>query len=91
MAHMTVTPRVIDGDWKDLVPTLDRAASDGAQIIRAGNLPGGMVSGAPAFQVAVQLPDGRTVIAETSWRLMRAALRAIDAAWPEFDETWPGE
>jgi hypothetical protein len=80
---LNVTLRIQDGDWADLIPGLDMKASDGARIIRVGNLPSGMDSGRPAFQLAVRLADGRIVIAETSWRLMRGVLRALDAAWPD--------
>ena len=51
-------------------------------IERVGCLPGGMASGAPAFEVAVRLPDGRVVFAETSWRMMHAAVRALEQRWP---------
>ena len=52
------------------------------RIERVGCLPGGMRSGAPAFEVAIRLPDGRVVIAETSWRAMAGALRALEVRHP---------
>jgi fructose-1-phosphate kinase PfkB-like protein len=82
---LTITPSIKDGDWADLGDRLDMDASDGARIIRVGNLPSGMQSGRPSFQLAAQLADGRVVIVETSWQLMRGALRALDVVWPEED------
>lgn len=73
----------MDGDWADL--PIDLNLSRGATLVRIGNLPNGTASGAPALQLAIQLPDGRVITAETTWRLMRSALRAIDAAWPGWD------
>lgn len=52
------------------------------RVERVGCLPGGMRSGAPAFEVAIRLPDGRVLIAETSWRAMAGALRALEARHP---------
>lgn len=46
--------------------------ADDAEIVITG-LQGGMQSGKPSMAFAFTLPDGRAVIAETSWRLFALA------------------
>lgn len=50
-------------------------AGDG-EIVVSG-LSDGMTSGAPSMMFGFKLPDGRVVIAETSWRLFAAAFKAF--------------
>lgn len=50
--------------------------SNDAEIIVTG-LPDGMAGGAPSMAFAFKLPDGRAVIAETSWKLFSAAYMAF--------------
>ena|SRR5579864_8241733 len=47
-----------------------------AEIVVSG-LPDGMVGGRPSMMFGFKLPDGRVVIAETSWRLFSAAYMAF--------------
>lgn len=47
--------------------------------ITAAALPGGMESGKPSVAFIVKLPDGKTVIAETSMELFLAAAKAFSA------------
>jgi hypothetical protein len=83
---------VLDGDnaWPDLAA---RIAADPASVIHLGAgapaigvaaLPAGMSSGKVSIALRIELPDGRTVIAETSWSLFATAARAISAryGWP---------
>jgi hypothetical protein len=49
-------------------------------------LDGGMKSGRPSVAIRLDLPDGRTVVAETSARLFCVAARAIMAKHPELFE-----
>lgn len=49
-------------------------------------LQGGMKSGRPSVTIRVDLPDGRTVLAETSARLFCTAARAFMAKYPELFE-----
>ncbi len=73
-----------DGAWPDLI---DRG------VIHLGNgttigmcvLPGGMTSGRHSVSLRLDLPDGGVVVAEASWRVLAAAVRAIAAryGWPE--------
>ncbi len=64
---------------------LGLGVSDPAEVIHLGNeaeivisgLPDGMVGGKPSMMFGFTLPDGRVVIAETSWRLFSAAYMAF--------------
>ncbi len=78
----------LDGDnaWPDL---------DGKEIVHLANdappmqvavLDMGMTSGRPSVAVRLDLPDGRTVVAETSARLFCSAARAIMAKYPGLFE-----
>jgi hypothetical protein len=67
-----------DGCWPDLL--------DGREVIHLGNdappiglalLEGGMLSGRPSVTIRVDLPDGRSVLAETSLGLLESACRAM--------------
>lgn len=48
-------------------------------------LPGGMTSGRASVAFRFELPDGGTVVAEASWRVLAVAVQAIAAryGWPE--------
>lgn len=78
----------LDGDnaWPDLASKRDQIIhlADDA-VIEVAALPGGMTSGRTSIAFRFDLPDGRTVIAETSWRLLATTVRAIAAryGWPE--------
>lgn len=80
-----------DGAWPDLVEKMQAG-----KVIHIGNgshievaaLSGGMTSGRPSVMFRIDLPDGRTVMAETSMRLFLTAARAFEArygaeAWKE--------
>ena len=76
----------LDGDncWPELREKMERG-----EVIHIGNggsiglavLSGGMTSGKPSIMLRIDLPDGRTVMAETSWRLLRTACDAISARY----------
>lgn len=74
MMNMGVDVEIADGQWGKY---LDDPPAHGV-IERVGNLPRGTASGKPAFQVLARLDDGSQVIVETTWDLMRMALRAMD-------------
>ena len=86
--HLGIDLELADGAWGALfgdacavdlmTPTLPR-------VERIGCLPGGMASGRPAVELAVRLPDGRVVIAETSWRALALAVRALEVRHPIGD------
>jgi hypothetical protein len=54
--------------------------------ISIGVLPAGMQSGLPSVSFGIDLPDGRTLFAETSYALFMAAAKAFAARYG-----WPGE
>jgi hypothetical protein len=80
-----------DGAWPDLAGKIDTP-----QVIHLGNdakpieisvLDAGMHSGRPSIMIRLELPDGRTVLAETSARLFCSAGRAVLAKYPRlFDD-----
>lgn len=80
-------------DPKDIV----HLAAD-AEIVVSG-LPDGMVGGRPSMMFGFKLPDGRVVIAETSWRLFAAAYKAFAGQFGddtaglalEYDATGAGQ
>lgn len=82
MIPIIITPNVELAPW-DLqgVPLVGHGT-----VERIGLLPHGTQGGRPTIALVVRLPDGRPVIAETTWALMEAAVRAL-AASPvaEFD------
>lgn len=80
---------LLDGDnaWPDLKEKMEA----GKLIHYAGNmavavLPGGMESGWPSVSFRFDLPDGTTLIAETSLRLFLSAARAFSAKYGEYGD-----
>lgn len=59
--------------------------ADDAEIVVSG-LEGGMQSGAPSVVLGFRLPDGKVVMAETSWRLFATAFHALAG---RFGTTYP--
>lgn len=49
--------------------------------ITVSSLPGGMTSGRPSVAFIFNLPDGRTVLAQTTGRLFVTAARALEARY----------
>lgn len=66
-----------DGVWPDLDPAKIRHTT--GPIFVAG-LAAGMKSGAPSVAIRISLPDGTTVLAETSLSLFLTAADALRAA-----------
>jgi hypothetical protein len=67
-----------DGAW----PDLEELKAQGKlvwteQPMRVVGLPGGMTSGKPSVAFRFDLPDGRTLVAETSLALLLTAVRAL--------------
>lgn len=80
---------IMDGDnaWPDLQEKMER----GTLIHYAGDLsvavlPGGMESGRPSVTIRFDLPDGTTLIAETSLRLFLGAATAFRAKYGEYGD-----
>ena len=85
---MTVVIHVkLDGDsvWPDLADKLDSVIhlSNDAPPLQIATLPDGMTSGKPSMALRIDLPDGRTVVIETSVRLFLVAAHAIEARYPD--------
>lgn len=77
---------VMDGDkaWPDLRDKKILHLGNDAPPLQVAVLAGGMASGKPSVTLRVDLPDGRTVLAETSARLFVSAARAITARYPDL-------
>ena len=76
---------ILEGDnaWPDLQGKDIIHLRDGPPI-QVAVLDGGMTSGRPSVAMRIDLPDGRSVIAETSARLFATAARAIMAKYPDL-------
>ena len=77
-----------DNCWPDLQ---DKLGTDklihlgaGSPPIQVALLDAGMQSGRPSVSIRFDLPDGKTVVAETSLRLFAAAARAFAAKYPDL-------
>jgi len=75
---------ILDGDnaWSDLKDKEIIHLKDGYEM-QVAVLPGGMQSGLPSVAMRFDLPDGQTVVCETSWRLLFTACKAIEARYGE--------
>ena len=74
---MNIIKVILEGDgcWEDLA---DKIKSDKVIWLREGTisiaaLSKGMKSGKPSVSIRIDLPDGRTLVAETSMRLFLKA------------------
>lgn len=74
---LAVDLEIEDGAW---APYLDQTPLHG-KLQRIGVLSSGMTSGRPSASLLVVLDDGRTVLAETSWRNLALAAVALIARW----------
>lgn len=79
-----------DGCWPDLrgrsAPDCTHVRSGGDGKMAVAVLERGMTSGKPSVALRIDLPDGRTVVAETSARLFCTAARMIMAKYPDLFE-----
>jgi len=64
-----------DGAWHDLKIKEIIHITEGIQMAM---LKGGMKSGTPSISIRIDLPDGKTVIAETSLKLFIQAVAAFE-------------
>lgn len=63
-----------EGSWPDLE---GKPLLQPARAIEVALLPGGMASGKASVAIRIDLPDGRTVIAQTSEELFQGAARVF--------------
>lgn len=68
----------INGD--DCWPDLAEKGFIAGSFVAIARLSKGTVSGKSSVTVRIELPDGRTVLAETSLALLRQAVAAFNAA-----------
>lgn len=73
-----------DGCWPDLKGKDFIHLGNGAPPIGVAVLSGGTDSGKPSVSFRFDLPDGRTVLAETTARLFVTAAKAIEAKFPDL-------
>lgn len=70
--------------WPDLADREVIHLGNDAPPIQVGVLDHGMTSGQPSIGIRLDLPDGRSVVAETSARLFVTAANAIQARYPDL-------
>lgn len=72
---------IVDGDgaWPDLARKPRKVLHLSDTTLSIAALAGGMVSGRASVMFRIDLPDGRTVLIETSLRTLHAAVTAIVA------------
>lgn len=71
-----------DKAWPDLDPAKIIHLANDAPPMHVAVLDMGMDSGRPSVALRIDLPDGKTVVAETSARLFVSAALAIKAKYP---------
>jgi hypothetical protein len=75
-----------DGCWPELSnpSKILNLMGEGAPPIKIALLAGGMESGRPSVTFRIDLPDGRSLLTETSARLFCATARTIMAKFPDL-------
>lgn len=73
-----------DGAWPDLAEKMADGRVIDIEEIAVNVLDSGMKSGQPSVGLRIDLPDGRTVLAQTSARLFCTAAKAIMARYPDL-------
>ena len=79
MTGLSIDLEIQDEAWRKYLDTNFKHG----RITRVGNLPNGTAAARPAFQLMATMDDGSTVVVETTWALMRGALTALNARWPQ--------
>ena len=77
MTPLSITMNLDDTPWTDLKGQEDLVVGE---INRIGLMPRGMSSGDPTVMVSIKMPDGTTIAAQTSWRLLLTAVKAMDVS-----------
>ena len=73
-----------DDAWPDLLHKQFIHLGSDAPPMQVAVLDAGMTSGQPSVGIRLDLPDGQTIVAETSARLFVIAGRAISAKFPDL-------
>jgi hypothetical protein len=73
---------LLDGDncWPDLKPPPNGKGFTEGKFVGIARLRKGTTSGNSTVTVRIELPDGQTVLAETTLALLNGALTAFNAA-----------
>lgn len=85
MPELQLTLDLENAPWRDIMdkPLLNPQVDghyQAAKLVRIGLLAGGMVEGAPSIAMAIEMPDGSYLLAETSWRLFTTTAKAFKVA-----------
>lgn len=75
-SHLDVRPNLDQAPFDDL----DRTTLLHGSLTAIGLLPAGTSQGQASVAMVVVIDDGRKVVVECTWRLLRAAARALDAS-----------
>ena len=81
MTHLQITPDIDRAPWFDLEPEHE------GTLERIGLLRNGTHEGRASVGLVIQLEDGTHVIAQTTWRLLHNAVRALAAGPIGSEET----
>lgn len=76
MTPLQITPDIDRAPWADL----RLREGDAGLLVRIGLMRHGTVDGRASVVLLVDLPDGRRVVAQTTWALLRAAYVALAAS-----------
>lgn len=76
---LTITPDVEQAPWDDLDKTEANRPDRNGVLERVGLLRNGMTSGRASVGLVIRLDTGEHVVAQTSFALWRAAVRALEA------------
>lgn len=69
---------------EDLLPGLPEREDDRhGELTAIGGIPNGTGAGLAAVALVVTLPDGKTVVAQTTLALLHGATRALAARYPD--------
>lgn len=76
MIPLDITPNIENAPWTECEGVTNCLGA----VAKIGLLPNGTASGQPVVMIKVIGPDGEVVVAETTWKLFRAASLALHAA-----------
>ncbi|KLL11565.1 MULTISPECIES: hypothetical protein [Protofrankia] len=83
MPNIRIQPDIEAAPWTDITVANSKIGT----LDRIGLLRHGTTSGRATVGLAIRLEDGTYVIAETTWRLLRGAVRALAASPIGQEET----
>lgn len=78
MIPLDITANIEESPWTECAGVL--AGGDLSTIEKMGLLPRGTALGQPVVMIKMVTPTGQVVVGQTSWKLFRAAARALEGA-----------